>query len=69
MLFIDYIYTEDLIYMFSSINKRGDIESTTSPYVVLVINNNMYAITLMILSSIFQEKFNDDLDKDCEENS
>ena len=45
--------------MLSSITKKGEIESTFAPLVVLVINNNIYVIELMFPLSIFQEKFND----------
>ena len=45
--------------MLSSITKKGEIESTFPPLVVLVINNNIYVIELMFPLSIFQEKFND----------
>ena len=55
---------EALIYMLSSITKKGEIESTFAPLVVLVINNNIYVIELMFLPSIFQEKFNDRDGKD-----
>ena len=49
--------------MLSSITKKGEIESTFAPLVVLVINNNIYVIELMFPLSIFQEKFNDELAK------
>ena len=52
-------YVKALIYMLSSITKKGEIESTFAPLVVLVINNNIYVIELMFPLSIFQEKFND----------
>ena len=45
--------------MLSSITKKGEIESTFTPLVVLIINNNIYVIELMFPLSIFQEKFND----------
>ena len=41
IIFIDYIFVEALIYMLSSITKKGKIESTFAPLVVLVINNNI----------------------------
>jgi hypothetical protein len=34
-------FVEALIYMLSSITKKGEIESTFAPLVVLVINNNI----------------------------
>ena len=49
--------------MLSSITKKGEIESTFAPLVVLVINNNIYVIELMFPLSIFQEKFNDRIGK------
>jgi hypothetical protein len=49
--------------MLSSITKKGEIESTFAPLVVLVINNNIYLIGLMFPLSIFQEKFNDGMAK------
>jgi len=49
--------------MLSSITKKGEIESTFAPLVVLVINNNIYVIELMFPLSIFQEKFNDGMAK------
>ena len=49
--------------MLSSITKKGEIESTFAPLVVLVINNNIYVIELMFPPSIFQEKFNDRIGK------
>ena len=48
-------YIEALIYMLSSITKKGEIESATNPRVVLVINNNIYIIELMPTQRIFQE--------------
>ena len=52
-------YVEALVYMLSPITKKGEIESTFAPLMVLVINNNIYVIELMFPLSIFQEKFND----------
>ena len=40
--------------MLSSITKKGEIESTSAPWVVLVINVNIFLVGLMSLSSIFQ---------------
>ena len=40
--------------MLSSITKKGEIESTSAPWVVLVINVNISLIGLILLSSIFQ---------------
>jgi hypothetical protein len=40
--------------MLSSITKKGEIESTFSPLVVLVIYVNIHVVGLMLLSSIFQ---------------
>ena len=45
--------------MLSSITKKGEIESTFAPLVVLVINNNIHVIGLMVPLSLFQEKLND----------
>ena len=55
MLFMIISYVEALIYMLSSITKKGEIESATNPRVVLVINNNIYIIELMPTQRIFQE--------------
>ena len=41
-------FVEALIYMLSSITKKGEIESATNPRVVLVINNNIYIIELIV---------------------
>ena len=62
-------YVEALIYMLSSITKKGEIESTFAPLVVLVINNNIYVIELMFPLSVFQEKFNGVLAKGLWRNS
>ena len=40
--------------MLSSITKKGEIESTSAPWVILVINVNISLVGLMLLSSIFQ---------------
>ena len=40
--------------MLSSITKKGEIESTSAPWVVLVININISLVGLIFLSSIFQ---------------
>ena len=40
--------------MLSSITKKGEIESTSAPWVILVINVNISLIGLIILSSVFQ---------------
>ena len=40
--------------MLSSITKNGDIESTSAPWVILVINVNISLVGLILLSSIFQ---------------
>ena len=40
--------------MLSSITKKGEIESTSAPWVILVINVNISHVGLMFSSSIFQ---------------
>ena len=40
--------------MLSSITKKGEIESTSAPWVVLVINVNISLVGLIFSSSIFQ---------------
>ena len=40
--------------MLSSITKKGEIESTSAPWVILVINANISLVGLTLLSSIFQ---------------
>ena len=40
--------------MLSSITKKGEIESTFAPLVVLVIYANIHVVGLMLLSSEFQ---------------
>ena len=39
--------------MLSSITKKGEIESTSAPWVILVINVNISLVGLILLSSIF----------------
>jgi hypothetical protein len=41
--------------MLSSITKKGEIESTSAPWVILVINVNISLVGLMPLSSVFQK--------------
>ena len=53
-----YLYLK-LWYMLSSITKKGEIESTSAPWVVLVINVNISLVGLMFLSSIFQISLTD----------
>ena len=48
-----YLYLE-LWCMLSSITKKGDIESTSAPWVILVINANISLVGLMFSSSMFQ---------------
>ena len=40
--------------MLSSITKKGEIESTSAPWVVLVINVNISLVGLKLLPSMFQ---------------
>ena len=40
--------------MLPSITKEGEIESTSAPWVILVINVNISLVGLILLSSIFQ---------------
>ena len=40
--------------MLSSITKKGEIESTSAPWVILVINVNISLVGLILLPSIFQ---------------
>ena len=40
--------------MFSSITKKGEIESTGAPWVILVINVNISLVGLMLSSSMLQ---------------
>ena len=40
--------------MLSSITKKGEIESTSAPWVILVINDNISLVGLIFLSSVFQ---------------
>src|SRR6266516_8006427 len=39
--------------MLSSFTKKGEIESTSAPWVILVINVNIYHVGLIFSSSIF----------------
>ena len=41
--------------MLSSITKKGETESTSAPWVILVINVNISLVGLIFLSSIFQK--------------
>ena len=45
---------EALIYMLSSITKKGQIEITSAPLVILVINVNISLVGLTLLPSMFQ---------------
>ena len=45
--------------MLSSITKKGEIESTSAPWVFLVINVNISLVGLMFPSSIFQTSSTD----------
>ena len=40
--------------MLSSITKKEEIESTSAPWVILVINVNISLVGLILLSNIFQ---------------
>ena len=40
--------------MLSSITKKGEIESTSAPWVILVINVNISLVGLILLPCIFQ---------------
>ena len=40
--------------MLSSITKKGEIESTSAPWVILVINVNISIVRLMLSSGMFQ---------------
>ena len=40
--------------MLSSITEKGETESTSVPWVILVINANISLVGLILLSSIFQ---------------
>ena len=48
-----YLYLK-LWCMLSSITKKGEIESTSAPWVVLVINVNISLVGLIFLPSMFQ---------------
>ena len=41
--------------MLSSITKKGEIESTSAPWVILVINVNISLVGLTLLPSMFQK--------------
>ena len=43
-----------LLCMCSSITKKGDIESTSAPWVILVININISLVGLILLSNMFK---------------
>ena len=45
--------------MLSSITKKGEIESTSAPEVILVINVNISLVGLMFSSSVFQTSSTD----------
>ena len=47
--------------MLSSITKMGDIESTSAPWVILVINDNISIVGLTLLPSMFSDKFNNEV--------
>ena len=49
-----YLYLK-LWCMLSSITKKGEIESTSAPWVILVINVNISLVGLILLSSMFQK--------------
>ena len=53
-----YLYLK-LWCMLSSITRNGEIESTSAPWVVLVINVNISLVGLMFSSSIFQTSSTD----------
>ena len=40
--------------MLSSITKKGEIESTSAPWVILVIHDNISLVGLILLPSMFQ---------------
>ena len=48
-----YLYLK-LWCMLSSITKKGEIESTSAPWVILVINVNISLVGLILLASMFQ---------------
>ena len=48
-----YLYLK-LSCMLSSITKKGEIESTSAPWVILVINVNISLVGLLLLPSMFQ---------------
>ena len=47
--------------MLSSITKKGEIESTSAPWVVLVINVNISLVELTLWPSMFSDKFNNEV--------
>src|SRR6266496_1466849 len=53
LAFISYLYLK-LSCMLSSITKKGETESTSAPWVILVINVNIPLVGLILLPSIFQ---------------
>ena len=53
-----YLYPK-LRCILSSITKKGEIESTSAPWVLLVINVNISPVGLMFLSRIFQKSSTD----------
>ena len=55
ILFIDYIICRSFDLYVSSITKKGEIESTFAPLVVLVINVNIHVVGLTLLPIIFQK--------------
>ena len=54
--------------MLSSITKKGEIESTSAPWVILVINVNISLVGLTLLPSMFQTSSTDQVawTKGCE---
>ena len=65
------LYVFSKLYLFFSISlskalmyvvinyQKGEIESTSAPWVVLVINVNISLVGLTLLPSMFQEKLNE----------
>ena len=43
-----------LLCMLPSITKKGEIESSSAPWVILIINDNISLVGLTLLSSMFQ---------------
>ena len=63
MSFQSFTYYSQYLYlrlwcMLSSITKKGEIESTSASWVILVINVNISLVGLILLPSLFQIKFN-----------